>query len=238
MCCGCCRLASKDLPAIGRLPAPQNRVKPVVGSRTGSSQVSLSCATPGAKVEYSTDGAAWQAYNGPFEFAGGNLALRASAEGLLPFQGGLVLDEAKARSHANWSIVSASSFEPGEGEPIHAIDGDPDTFWHSRWSADVAQPPHHLIIDFSKPLNVAAVIYTARKENPNGNVRDYEIYFSDNPQEWGSPAAKGRVRRNAEEETIRLPAPVKARYLKFVALSEQRGQAFASVAELDVEEAK
>ena len=72
----------------------------------------------------------------------------------------------------------------------------------------------------------------------NGHVRDYEIYLSDNPQEWGIPAAKGRFRRNAEEETIRLSQPVKAHYLKFVALSEQSGQPFATIAELDVEEAK
>lgn len=39
-------------------------------------------------------------------------------------------------------------------------------------------------------------------------------------------------------ETIRLTPPVRARYLKFVMLSEQHGRAFASVAELSVEEAK
>jgi beta-galactosidase len=228
----------KELPAIGRMAAPQNRIKPVVGSRSAGGQVSLICATPGARIEYSADGAAWQVYNGPFDFAGGNLALRATAEGSLPFQGGLVLDEAKGRGHGKWTIVAASSFEPGEGEPIHAIDDDPDTFWHSRWSGEPARPPHHLVIDFGKPLNVAAILYTARKEMTNGHVRDYEIYLSDNPQEWGSPAAKGRFRRNAEEETIRLSQPVKARYLKFVALSEQSGQPFATIAELDVEEAK
>ena len=140
--------------------------------------------------------------------------------------------------NGKWTIVAASSFELGEGEPIPAIAGDPDTFWHSRWSGEPAQPPHHLVIDFGKPLNVAAILYTARKEMTNGHVRDYEIYLSDNPQEWGSPAAKGRFRRNAEEETIRLSQPVKARYLKFVALSEQSGQPFATIAELDVEEAK
>ncbi len=48
--------------------------------------------------------------------------------------------------------------------------------------------------------------------------------------------AKDRFRRDAEEETIRLSQPVKARYLKFVASSEQSGQPFATVAELDVEE--
>ena len=169
--------AQKDLPAIGRLAAPQNRVKPVA-------------------------------------------------------------EKPKPRAHGNWTIVAANSFEPGEGDPIHAIDGNPDTFWHSRWSGEPAQPPHHLIIDFGQPLNVAAIIYTARKDMENGHVRDYEIYLSDNPSDWGTPAAKGRIRRNAEEETIRLSQPVKARYLKFVALSEQSGQPYATVAELEVEEAK
>jgi len=167
----------KDLPALGRLAAPQNRVKPVA-------------------------------------------------------------EKPKPRAHGNWTIVAASSFESGEGDPIHAIDGDPDTFWHSRWSGELAQPPHHLIIDFGKALNVAAINYTARKDMDHGHVRDYEIYLSDDPKEWGTPAAKGRIRRNAEEETIRLPQPVKARYLKFVALNEQSGQAYATVAELEVEEAK
>lgn len=109
---------------------------------------------------------------------------------------------------------------------------------HSRWSGEPAQPPHYLIIDFGKPLNIAAILYTARKDLANGHVRDYEIYLADNPQEWGSPAAKGRFRRNADEETIRLSQPVKARYLKLVALSEQSGQPFATVAKLEVEEAK
>jgi beta-galactosidase len=230
--------SQKELPSTGRLATPQNRVKPVFAWRAAGGLVSLSCATPGAKVEHSTDGATWQVYNGPFEFAGGKLALRGTGGGLLPYLGGLVLEEAKARGHANWAIVASSSFEPGEGEPAHAFDGDPDTFWHSRWSGDAAQPPHYLVIDFTRQLNVATITYTARKENHNGNVRDYEIYLSDNAQEWGSPAAKGRFRKNAEEETIRLPQPVKARYLKFVALSEQSGQPFATVAELDVEEAK
>jgi beta-galactosidase len=228
----------KELPAIGRLAVPQNRAKPVLGSRAAGGQVSLSCATPGVKVEYSADGTTWQVYNGPFEFEGGNLALRASGEGLLPYAGGIVFAEAKARAHGKWAIVAASSFEPGEGEPIHAVDGDPDTFWHSRWSGEAAQPPHYLIIDFATQLNVAAITYTARKDMDHGHVRDYEIFLSNDAKVWEAPAAKGRFRRGADEETIRLPQPVKARYLKFVALSEQTGQSYATVAELDVEQAK
>ncbi len=43
---------------------------------------------------------------------------------------------------------------------------------------------------------------------------------------------------NEPEVTIRLSKPVKARYMKFVALSEQARQPFAAVAELDVVETK
>ncbi|MCX6924344.1 MAG: discoidin domain-containing protein [Verrucomicrobia bacterium] len=150
----------------------------------------------------------------------------------------MVCEEAKARRHGNWTVVAASSYEPGEGEPAHAVDGDPDTFWHSRWSGEVAKLPHYLVIGFNKQLNVAAVTYTARNDNSNGHVRDYEIYLSDNAQEWNRLAAKGQFRRTADQETIRLPEPIKARYLKFVVLSEQSGQPYGTVAELDVEEAK
>ena len=83
-----------------------------------------------------------------------------------------------------------------EGEPSHAIDGDPDTFWHSRWSGEAARPPHFLAIDFNRQLDVAAVVYTARKDMANGHVKDYEIYLSNDGKDWGQPAAKGRLRRN------------------------------------------
>jgi len=40
------------------------------------------------------------------------------------------------------------------------------------------------------------------------------------------------------EQAIKLAKPATGRYLKFVALSEVTGQKFASIAELDVVEAK
>lgn len=63
---------------------------------------------------------------------------------------------------------------------------------------------------------------------------EYEIYLSNDGQEWGEPAAKGRIPREASDEIIQLRKPAQARYVKFVALNEQNGQPFASVAELEV----
>jgi beta-galactosidase len=132
-------------------------------------------------------------------------------------------------------VIEASSFEDGEGNPEHATDGDPETFWHSRWSHDEAQPPHFLVLDFGKPLDISALIYTARTDSENGHVKDYELYASNDAQSWSDPVARGRFPGRASEQRIRLAHPVTARYLKFVILSEQRDRPFASVAELEVE---
>ena len=40
--------------------------------------------------------------------------------------------------------ATASSFQAGEGDPQHALDGDESTIWHTRWSGDAAKPPHRL----------------------------------------------------------------------------------------------
>jgi len=135
-------------------------------------------------------------------------------------------------------VISASSFEAGEGEMQHAVDGDPDTFWHSHWSGTPAGPPHFLVVDYERELTIAGINYLARADSENGHVRDYEIYVSQDGRQWGEPVAKGHIPHGADEQLIELSQPVKARYLKFVVLSEQRQQPFASIAELEVIEAK
>jgi beta-galactosidase len=134
-------------------------------------------------------------------------------------------------------VISASSFEQGEGDPEHAVDGDTETFWHSHWSGEPARPPHFLVVDYGKPLNIAAVHYVARADSDNGHVKNYEIYLSNDGREWGKPAAKGSIDASVADEVIALRRPVQARYLKFVALSEQNGGPYATIAELEVIEA-
>src|SRR5262249_17894736 len=109
-----------------------------------------------------------------------------------------------------------------------------DTFWHSRWSQNEAQPPHFLVMDYAEPLDISGLVYVARTDSENGHVKDYELYASMDGKEWGKPVAHGRFHWSTAEETVQLPTAVRARFLKFVMLSEQRGRAFASVAELEV----
>jgi len=222
----------KNLLSAGRLPIPQDRIKPVLGARDMAGLVTLSCAAAGAKIEYAINGAGWQTYTAPFELSSGTVQVRAAVPGQVPYQGMLVFPESPA---AKWNI-KASSFEPDEGEPIHAIDGEPDTFWHSRYSGGAPSHPHFLIIDFKKPQDITAVIYTPRQDMSNGRLKEYEIYLSNDPENWGQPAFKGQFPPNARRpQTLKLDTPVNARYLKIVALSEVSNQAFASIAEINIE---
>lgn len=145
---------------------------------------------------------------------------------------------APAADHrAGWKIA-ASSFEPGEGLVEHAIDGRPDTFWHSRWTGEAASHPHWITVDFGRELVVAGVKYLPRQERVNGRVKDYEISVSSDGKDWGQPVARGSFEDRVEEQIAKIDPPLKARHLKFVATSEVRGQRFTTIAEFDVVEAK
>lgn len=94
------------------------------------------------------------------------------------------------------------------------------------------------MVEYGRELNVSAVNYIARTDMEYGHDREYEVYLSNDPKQWGQPAAKGRIRRDAAEELIQLPQPVKARYLKFVVVNAPQNQQYATIAELQIIEAK
>lgn len=208
------------------------RTKPVLVERMKDGRVALSCATEGARITCAVNGGAETAYQQPIDLSqGGTLRINAVKEGRLPFAGELAVGPSRKRG--DWKVVAASSFEPGEGLPEHAIDGDPDTFWHTRYSGSEPQPPHWIVLDLGKPVKFSTLSYTARQDMDHGRVREYEIFVSADGKDWGQPAAKGRLRDIGEPQTIRLTRTATARFLKFVALTEIRGRAWASVAELE-----
>lgn len=221
------------LRALGRGLLPRGRVGPVLAQRDAHGHVELTTATQGATIEYSTDGQSWRKYSGPFELEGPPLVrVRARSEQFDLYEGVVVVPAPNPR--AGWKIRSSSSQEPGEGLASHVLDGSLDTFWHSRWSDPAARPPHTLVIDFGRSLDVSAVVYEARRDMDHGHVKDYEVYLGPDGQTWGPPAAKGAFHNGDLTQTIRLARPTAARFLKFVALSEQSGGPFATVAELSV----
>ena len=213
------------------------RVKPLLVERDKQGRFTLTTATEGAKITYGLNGGAETPYTGPIEIPdGGTLRFSATKDGALPFVGELPI--ASHPKRLAMKVVSASSFEPGEGEAAHAVDGDPGTFWHTRWSGPEPKHPHWLILDLGASTKIAEVVCTGRQDSGNGRVRDYEVFVSADGQTWGDPVAKGRLRDNEEPQSIALKSPATGRYLKFVALSESQGRPWTTIAELEVMPAK
>jgi len=89
----------------------------------------------------------------------------------------------KAISRKGWKIIYADSEENfAEGDPAeNAIDGKPDTFWHTLWSAPHPSHPHTLVIDLGAEQTISGVRLLPRQDSPNGRIKDYRLYLSLTP---------------------------------------------------------
>ncbi len=128
-------------------------------------------------------------------------------------------------------VVYVSSFEPGEGDASRFVDGDASTFWHTMYSVTLAKHPHWVDFDAGEMKTMKGFTYMPRQDSPNGNVKDYEIHVSQDGKEWGEPIAKGQFANNNETKRVMFGKPVQARYIRFTALSEQRGNEYATGSE-------
>ena len=131
-------------------------------------------------------------------------------------------------------VVYASSEEVYDGSAKNLVDNDPNTIWHSMYSVTVAKHPHWVDLDAGDVKNITGFTYLPRQDGGNGNVKDYTIHVSMDGKNWGEPVQKGSFANNRDAKKVTFNRPVKGRYIRFTALSEQSGQDFASGAELSI----
>ena len=148
---------------------------------------------------------------------------------------------------ASWSItvaaapvkiksVKADSEETAaEDSPAaNAIDGNPDTFWHTQWGEDSPDYPHEIVLELESSAKIKGLTYLARQdEGTNGMIKGYEIYLSDDGKEFGQPVAQGEFTGEREKQSVSFPAKA-CKFVKLKALSEINGEAWASAAEIGV----
>jgi beta-galactosidase len=83
-------------------------------------------------------------------------------------------------SRKGWKILYVDSEENlAEGDQAEkAMDGDPDSFWHTVWSAPHTSHPHTLVMDLGAEHELAGVRLLPRQDSPNGRIKDYRLYLS------------------------------------------------------------
>lgn len=222
------RPAGKDLSATANV-APAGEI-PLAITRDGAGMVEISSSVKDAVICYTIGKDKVKEYKQPIPLRNGgiitawyknNPAIKIS----MPFE--------KIES-IQTVVVYASSEESGSGDASHLTDGDPNTIWHTMYSVTVAKHPHWVDLDAGEVKNIKGFTYLPRQNGGNGNVKDYTIHLSMDGKDWGQPVRKGTFENNTKEKRVMFDKPVKARFIRFTALSEQNGQDFASGAEITI----
>ena len=134
----------------------------------------------------------------------------------------------------NTEVIFTSSEESGEGNARHLVDNDANTIWHTMYSVTVAKYPHWVDLDAGDVKTITGFTYLPRQNGSNGNIKNYCLQVSDDAKNWSEPVAEGAFANDNKLKRVMLDKPVKARYIRFTALSSQAGDDFASGAELGI----
>ncbi len=133
-------------------------------------------------------------------------------------------------------VVYVSSEEgPGGEVAKNLVDNDPSTIWHTMYSITVPKYPHWIDFDCNELKTLKGFTYLPRQDgSPNGNIKGYKVQVSQDGKTWSEAVSEGEFENNAKEKKVLFPKSIKARYLRFTALSSQNGADFASGAEFSI----
>jgi hypothetical protein len=122
--------------------------------------------------------------------------------------------------------------ENGYGK--NAVDGNPNTYWHTQWQGNAPGFPHEIVIELVPPCIIKGFGYLPRQDvSDHGTIKDYEFYVSNDRKHFGRPVKAGTF-KPGKQESVETFEPVKCRYIKLKALSEINGLPWASAAEIRV----
>jgi len=141
------------------------------------------------------------------------------------------LKEAFTPAETEVAEVQADASAPGYA-PENAVDGNPDTIWHTPWEGDIPPFPHELRIRYKRDITAAGIRCLPRQDVANGYIGRYEIYAARDGRNWGTPIAIGEMKPGKEPREIRFDTPVKTRWLRLVALTSASNNPFAAIAEI------
>ncbi len=129
----------------------------------------------------------------------------------------------------DWKVRAFSSQETSSesGAASNAIDGNPNTKWHTKYSGSTSPAPHFIEVDMGAEYEISGFLAMPRLDNStNGTIREYLFLVSKDGEEWETVSGGSWMPYAAEVYFT----PTRARYFRMVALSGTH----ACITELDV----
>ena len=125
--------------------------------------------------------------------------------------------------------ATATSEEAGVDLAEYAIDGTPDTMWHTAWSGKDTLP-QSLTLDLGNSYVIDEFVYLPRQGGINGIITQYKLYTSIDGINF-TEVAHGNWDNDKTEKSIRF-SEIEASYVKLEAIQGVGG--YASAAEINV----
>lgn len=131
-----------------------------------------------------------------------------------------------------WTATADSVETAGEnGAAANAIDGNPATIWHTRYTGGVAAMPHSLDVNLNNSFVVDRLDYLPRQDGgTNGTIADYQIQVSTDGTTWTQVAA-GTFPAGNTLKTVTF-TPTTARHVRLRTTRAANGAGYASAAEI------
>ncbi len=164
-----------------------------------------------------------------------NFALRPANLEVAPIrEKAIALDETMPPPPETFVAIACSSQEPGS-EGAKVCDGDLATMWHTQYGVTLGKYPHSVTLDLNKARTLKGITCYGRQDGgANGRVKDFRVEVSADNATW-TVAHEGTLADTSDQQDVRFAQPAEGiRYLRFTGLSEQRGQEFASMAEIGI----
>ncbi len=191
----------------------------------------------GLRIHYTTDGSdptmASPVYQNPVPMPdGGTLKARSFAGG----QAGSLCTRRIGIPRSGWKVSASSEHDATYGA-AKAVDGDPATFWHTRWD-DPPSHPHRLAIDLGKTRGIAGITYLPRQDKrvPDSMIEAGIVEVSDDGTNWTEAGSFvfGNLLNDPAERTFLFPKPVRGSHLRLVSTRGVAGKPYAGAAEIGV----
>ena len=226
-------LTDAQLVEKARFASPQCAPVNIVAEK---GVVTLTSSTPGSTIYYSTDGGeTYKQYTTKFSFkSGGTIMAYSTSDGMAKSMT-VTMEVPMYIDKTTWTVYSYDSQQGGGEAVTNAIDGNPNTIWHTNYGSTGTSHPHEIVVDMKKTYNVTAFVYQGRSDGSNGRVKEYEVYFSNNPKVWGAPDLKGTFENSGAEQVVKLTKPKAARYFRMIARSDHSNNLWTSAAEVGIQ---
>ena len=194
--------------------------------------------TTQSRIVYTLDGSEptlqSTAYTGPIDLPDGGWVKARSVTGT---ELGPIADERIGMSPEGWRVSSSS--EQSETHAAQcAIDGDPDTFWHTEWNEGHPVHPHTFTIELGRSIDAKGFTYLPRQDRrlADSMIEKGVVEVSSDGEHWKNAGTFvfGNLLNDPTRRTFFFDRPLTFSYLRIVSLEGTQGNPYAGAAEIGI----